>query len=175
MSERVRLAPGYSKEEEVNAKGSVAESTVSPQRIQERFWAKVDLRDEDECWNWTGSVSAKGYGNFRVINRTELAHRFILADMNVEVARCPMLACHTCHNRRCVNPAHLYWGTAADNSRDMVMAGRSRNRNSGVTECVRGHSLTGDNVYYAPKTGQRHCRKCSRIRKGRDVDTGRIR
>lgn len=32
--------------------------------------------------------------------------------------------CHTCDNRICCNPAHLYVGTAASNTRDMMVRGR---------------------------------------------------
>jgi HNH endonuclease len=36
-------------------------------------------------------------------------------------------ALHTCHNPRCINGEHLYWGTQKQNIKDMVDAGRFNN------------------------------------------------
>jgi len=102
-------------------------TTASPVRSEdERFWDKVAVGGRDECWEWTGAISSTGYGVMRPAGKRTgpclKAHRFSarLAGMDID----GLMVLHSCDNRRCVNPAHLRPGTAADNSRDMVQRGR---------------------------------------------------
>jgi hypothetical protein len=34
------------------------------------------------------------------------------------------VACHACHNAKCSNPCHLYWGTPKENWQDGVASGK---------------------------------------------------
>lgn len=71
----------------------------------ERFWAKVEKTDT--CWNWTDAKSPDGYGRIFVQrSKPQLAHRFSYELVNGPVPT-GMQVDHTCHNRACVNPAHL--------------------------------------------------------------------
>ena len=73
--------------------------------------------DKSECWEWKGSIHSRGYGKFRYSDKTYKAHRvsYELYVGNIEEG---LMICHKCHNKKCVNPNHLYAGTAQDNAND---------------------------------------------------------
>lgn len=84
------------------------------------------LVTDDGCFEWKGAVNKKwGYGLFRSGPGTSgLAHRFIYQHLNGTLSD-EIFVCHTCDNPPCVNPDHLFEGTAGDNNRDRHKKGRS--------------------------------------------------
>lgn len=86
------------------------------------FWQKVNITGPDDCWEWKFGRRRDIYPTFR----GEGGHRFALQLKLGRKLRPGFYALHTCDNKRCVNPKHLFEGTGADNTRDMMKKGRSK-------------------------------------------------
>lgn len=94
---------------------------------KERFMAKVMPVPESGCWIWDGYTDAKmGYGMFWWNGSMRLSHR-VSHELFVSPVPKGMHVCHACDVPSCVNPAHLWLGTNADNVADKVRKGRARN------------------------------------------------
>lgn len=94
--------------------------------VHVRFWRAVEKTDG--CWLWMGCRHYKGYGEFTIgkirgkLSKTK-AHRMAWTLSNGEIPA-GMLVCHRCDNPQCVNPNHLFLGTAKTNKLDCIFKGR---------------------------------------------------
>ncbi len=115
--------------------------------IEERFWSKINVSKNNECWNWIGGIDFRGYGGFKYKGKKVkpprvawiLTHKDILLD-NICVF-------HSCENCLCCNPAHLFLGARND-----IKSHKRRNH-----KCIKCGE-TDPNKFYGNKKS--YCSKC---------------
>lgn len=116
--------------------------------VEERIKNKIKIT-ENGCWEWQGYVLKSGYAQMSVNNKSTLIHR---ATYELYKGKIPdgLLACHTCDNKICCNPNHIFLGTYKDNMQDAQKKGKMKAYN---------HPSYS---YYANGCRCEDCRNCMR-------------
>ncbi len=114
--------------------------------VSERFWARVE-QCESGCWIWTGVLdSRQRYGRFAIKKRQYQAHRVAWYLHTGEWPPGDRVVCHSCDTPSCVNPAHLFLGTQADNLRDMWVKGRGHDGSGSARGEARYNAVLTDEL-----------------------------
>lgn len=141
-----------------------------PDSVEVRLWKYLPEmpQPDDVCWEWTGARNSKGYGALKVGGKMQVATRCIFGVMNPGVDISDLYVLHRCDNPPCVNPSHLFIGTAADNTRDMMEKGREK-LFGGDVDAARARAREARNRNYA--TLERFCLDCGVLL---DLESARV-
>lgn len=115
----------------------------------------TELNPETGCWGWLKARQRNGYAVMRTGGKSVRVHRLVYALSSGQMPSSKVDICHTCDNRACINPAHLFAGTRTDNMRDCADKGRIRVPSLAGGDCP-ASKLTPQQVIAIRKDARSH-------------------
>lgn len=111
----------------------------------DRLWSACIPEPNSGCWLWTQSLNPKGYGQIDFRGKKMKAHRASWLAHRGDIP-CGLFVLHRCDQRSCINPEHLFLGTAKDNAIDMGIKNRQPHRklSTEIVRQVRARKLAGE-------------------------------
>lgn len=134
-------------------RGRTFERIRTPDEV--RFWRMVQSCGHEPaciycCWEWQGArLTSGGYGHFnpRLLPLPTRSHCVAYVLWNNRSIPKELWCLHHCHNPLCCNPAHVYLGTAAQNTRDMMVARRDAHSTLIPEQVARIRALWRDGMH----------------------------
>ena len=80
------------------------------QKDLDRFWSKVDIRGEDDCWQWQLTATDHGYGLFSAGGTLHRTSRFAYVHgegLYTKKITGNLRIATSCRNKMCCNPKHM--------------------------------------------------------------------
>lgn len=141
--------------------------TLPIRSVEDRLKSRL-IETANGCQEWTGTTDRKGYGQIGVDGKRFKAHRLAWELANGPIPT-GLSVLHHCDNPPCCQtdptegyPAgHLFVGTSADNTADMIAKGRYHVQ-AHKSHCPQGHVYSPENTYTRPRGG-RSCRTCNKV------------
>lgn len=87
-----------------------------------RIMKNVEIVTESGCWIWLGKLNDSGYAVGKISGKEKRLHRVMFTLVHGDPGE--LMVLHKCDTRCCVNPSHLFKGTAMDNIQDCMKKGR---------------------------------------------------
>lgn len=93
------------------------------EEIKQLLLSGLDIKSDNSCWLWTKGGTKAGYGqirfNYRIRYTHVISYKLFVKDFEEDLC-----VLHKCDVRACCNPQHLFLGTKAMNTEDMIAKGR---------------------------------------------------
>lgn len=102
------------------------------QELIQHFKSKFIINSENNCWEWI-KPEKYGYGRYYHNYKHHQAHRFSWILFKGQLENSNIYVCHSCDNKKCVNPDHLWLGDAKSNFEDSKLKKRHHQNKSKFT------------------------------------------